>query len=96
MCSVFNILLGKGVSSRTLTIANDLLDVLKLWKQTTQFSSNEDWIFASPAQIGRLPWSYTGVKEELQRAADAAGIGQLRSHTFRHTTARGSTLWGLR
>jgi len=72
-------------SRKTLTVASDLLDVLKLWKQTTQFSANEDWIFASPAQLGRLPWSYTGVKEELQRAADAAGIGHLRSHTFRHT-----------
>lgn len=72
-------------SRRTLTIASDLLDVLKVWKQTTQFSAPEDWMFASPVQIGRLPWSYTGVKEELQRAADAAGIGHLRSHAFRHT-----------
>jgi integrase len=72
-------------SRRTLTIASDLLDVLKIWKQTTQFSTPEDWMFASPIQIGRLPWSYTGVKEELQRAADAAGIGHVRSHAFRHT-----------
>ena len=72
-------------SRKTLTIADDLLDVLKAWKQTTQFSALEDWIFASPFQLGRLPYSYTGVKEELQRAADAAGLGHLRSHTFRHT-----------
>jgi integrase len=72
-------------SRRTLTIASDLLDVLKLWKQQTQFPAQDDWMFASPAKLGRLPWSYTGVKEELQRAADAAGIGHLRSHTFRHT-----------
>jgi integrase len=72
-------------SRRTLTIASDLLDVLKLWKQSTQFSEPGDWIFASPTQIGRLPWSYTGVKEEMQRAADAAGIGHLRTHAFRHT-----------
>ena len=72
-------------SRRTLTIDSDLLDVLKVWKQTTQFSAPEDWMFASPIQMGRLPWSYTGVKEALQRAADAAGIGHLRSHAFRHT-----------
>ncbi len=72
-------------SRRTLTIANELLDMLKAWKQTTQFSAPENWIFASPVQIGRLPYSYTGVKQELQRAADVAGIGHLRSHTFRHT-----------
>jgi len=72
-------------SRKTLTVSGELLEVLKVWKQTTQFSENEDWIFASPVQIGRLPYSYTGVKQELQRAADAAGIGHLRSHAFRHT-----------
>ena len=72
-------------SRRTLTIASDLLEVLKLWKRTAQFSANEDWIFASPVQIGRLPYSYTGVKQDIQHAAEAAGIGHLRTHTFRHT-----------
>lgn len=72
-------------SRKTLTISTDLLEVLKLWKQSAQFSEGEDWMFASPVQLGKLPWSYTGVKEELQRAADAAGIGHLRSHSFRHT-----------
>ena len=72
-------------SRKTLTISEDLLNVLKAWKQTTQFSANEDWIFASPVQLGRLPYSYTGVKQELQRAADVAKLGHLRSHAFRHT-----------
>jgi integrase len=72
-------------SRRTLNIAKDLLEVMKVWKQATPFSRPEDWMFASPVQIGRLPYSYTGVKQELQRAADAAGIGHLRSHAFRHT-----------
>ena len=72
-------------SRKTLTISDDLLNVLKVWKQKTQFSANEDWIFASPVQVGRLPYSYTGVKQELQRAADAASLGHLRSHAFRHT-----------
>lgn len=72
-------------SRRTLTIANDLLNVMKVWRQATQFSALEDWVFASPVQLGTLPYSYTGVKQELQRAADAAGLGHLRTHTFRHT-----------
>jgi len=72
-------------SRKTLTISDDLLAVLKAWKQVTKFSEPEHWVFASPFQIGRLPWSYTGVKENLQRAADAAGLGHLRSHCFRHT-----------
>ena len=72
-------------SRKTLTISEDLLTVLRVWKQATQFSRPEDWVFASPVQLGKLPYSYTGVKQELQRAADAASLGHLRSHSFRHT-----------
>ena len=57
----------------------------KGWKQLTQFSNTEDWIFARPVKIGRLPYSYTGVWRDLQRAADASGIGRLGTHSFRHT-----------
>src|SRR5579871_602141 len=46
-------------SRKTLTIANELLELLKAWKQKTQFSAPDDWIFASPFQIGTLPLSYT-------------------------------------
>jgi integrase len=72
-------------SRKTLTISEELLNVLKIWRQKTQFSAPEHWVFASPFQLGKLPYSYTGVKQELQRAADAAGLGPLRSHAFRHT-----------
>ena len=49
------------------------------------FSDAEDWIFASPIRLGRLPYSYTGVCCEVERAANAAKIGHLGTHTFRHT-----------
>ncbi len=51
----------------------------------TSSGATEDWIFASPVQVGRLPYSYTGISKELQRAADVAGLGHLRSHSLRHT-----------
>jgi integrase len=72
-------------SARTMVIADELLDVLKVWKQTTQFSAVDDWIFASPVKIGRLPLSYTHVWYSLDIAATKAGIGHVSSHTFRHT-----------
>jgi integrase len=72
-------------SRRTLTVADDLMQRLKLWRQATQFAADGDWIFASPPKLGRLPYSYTGVWRELQRAAPAAGIGKLGTHAFRHT-----------
>lgn len=48
-------------SRRTLTVAKELVEVLKVWKQATQFPADGDWLFASPLKIGRLPYSYTGV-----------------------------------
>src|SRR4029078_12020293 len=53
--------------------------------QGTQFSGPDDWVFASPVKLGRQPYSYTGGWRELQRAAEAAGIGKLGTHAFRHT-----------
>jgi integrase len=40
---------------------------------------------ASPVKLGRLPYSYTGVWRELDRASEAAGLGHLGTHTFRHS-----------
>jgi integrase len=62
-----------------------LLERLKVWKQRSDFSGAGDWIFASPIKIGRLPYFYTGVWRELVRAAEAAKIGHLGTHAFRHT-----------
>src|SRR5215469_16745952 len=42
-------------------------------------------MFASPAKIGRLPYSYRGAQRELERAAKVAGIGHLGTHAFRHS-----------
>lgn len=68
-----------------MTLSKELLSHLQLWRQLTQFPAEQDWLFASPIKIGRLPYSYTGVRRELQRAAEAAGIGRLGTHSFRHT-----------
>jgi integrase len=35
-------------SARSMAVADELMDVLKLCRQMTQFASEEDWIFASP------------------------------------------------
>ena len=72
-------------SRKLMTVDAGLLELLKTWKQTTQFSSQDDWIFASPFKLGRLPWSYPWVWQVFQKAAMAAGIGKLATHTMRHT-----------
>jgi integrase len=72
-------------SARSFPLTGELLERLKAWKQRSDFSGAEDWIFASPIKIGRLPYSYTGVWRELVRASEAAKIGHLGTHAFRHT-----------
>jgi integrase len=72
-------------SRRALHIDNEMLDTLKLWKQTTQFPSPNDWVFASPVQLGRLPWSYDQVWRMYQKAGAKTEIGGLGTHSLRHT-----------
>jgi len=72
-------------SRRQMTIAKELLDVLSRWRQTTRFSAETDWIFASPIKLGRLPISYPWYWRQLRQAAEQAGIGKLGTHSLRHT-----------
>jgi integrase len=72
-------------SRKFMTLDKELLATLKLWRQRTEFKGDQDWIFASPLKLGRLPYSYTGFWRELQRASQEAGIGPLGTHSFRHT-----------
>ena len=72
-------------SAKALVLAEGLLARLKAWKQASQFRDAEDWVFASPHSIGRLPYSYGGTRDELSRAAKASGIGPVSTHAFRHT-----------
>ncbi len=72
-------------SRKQMTVDGGLLEVLKQWKQTTQFSEPGDWIFASPVQLGRLPWSYPLVLRVFGQAAKDAGIAHVSTHTMRHS-----------
>jgi len=69
-------------SNRAMHIDAAMLAGLKDWKQLSQFSGPDDWMFASPVKLGRLPISYAGVWQALRKAAVKAGIGHF---TFRHT-----------
>src|SRR6202051_3619900 len=72
-------------SRRSLTLAPEILAVLKTWKMSTQFGSPNDWVFASPSQLGRLPWSYPWTWKMFQDAAVAAKLETFGTHTLRHT-----------
>jgi integrase len=72
-------------SQTAITITQTMLDALKMWKQTSQFSAQEDWIFASPSQLGRLPWSADSVNDAYKKAASAATVAHVSTHSMRHT-----------
>jgi len=72
-------------SSGQLNLDASVLRVLKNWRQVTQFRGEEDWIWASPTQLGRLPISYPWYWRCFNDAAIKAGIGPLGTHTLRHT-----------
>jgi integrase len=72
-------------SRKRMSIDVGMLATLKVWKQTTQFSGHAEWLFASPVQVGRLPWSYPHVWQVFQKAASGADIGKLGTHSMRHT-----------
>ena len=71
-------------SAKTFVLAEDLLARLRAWKQASRFPAPSDWVFASPMQFGKLPWSYTGTRTEIARAANATGLGHINTHSFRH------------
>jgi len=72
-------------SRKKLVVDRDLLSALQVWKRATQFGKVSDWIFASPVQIGRLPWSYHHIRHIYRRAAKDAGIAGITTHSMRHT-----------
>jgi integrase len=72
-------------SERAMFIDAGVLEVLKRWKQETEFATDTDWVFASPSRIGRVPWSYDSTLRAFQRAAAVAGIGTIGTHSMRHS-----------
>jgi integrase len=71
-------------SARTMPLADDVIIALTQWKQVSEFTRPEDWIFASPWKLGRQPVSYSWIWYGVSMAGRAAGIGHLSSHAFRN------------
>jgi integrase len=72
-------------SRRALPLAPEILAIVESRKISTQFGDADDWIFASPSQLGRLPWSYPRTRKVFQDAARSAGLETFGTHTLRHS-----------
>jgi integrase len=70
-----------------LPLAGYVAGELSAWLKNTRYNSSEDWLFASPHEKGKLPFSPNYVLTKIIRAAATrAGIAKrITWHTFRHT-----------
>jgi integrase len=72
-------------SDRAMPIDAEMLEVLKTWRQSTQFRAADDWVFASPVRIGRMPYSADSLNDAYRKAGASSGVGHVSTHTMRHT-----------
>ena len=69
-------------SQRFMCIDREMADVFQRWRQRTQFSAPEDWMFASPYQMDacRTPMQGSGGRSAEQRPRPALGtLARMRS-----------------
>jgi Phage integrase family len=63
-----------------------LAAIMLRWKAQSEFTDDEDWVFASWRTLGKKPLRSTSVLENvLKPAAERAGLGLIGWHTFRRT-----------
>lgn len=76
-------------SRRPVPMSLALAESLKIWKEQTSFSKHDDWVFASPQNLGRLPyWPDAVLKRHIWTAAERTGITKkIGWHSFRRTLA---------
>ncbi len=76
-------------SQKPVPLDPELAEVLLLWRRRSPYPMDGDWVFASPASKGELPyWSYSLFRVYIRPALKAAGItGKVGWHTFRHSFA---------
>jgi integrase len=74
-------------SQKPVPLDSRLAESLKVWRDRTEYSHAEDWVFASPAARGRRPyWGQSLMRTIIRPAAAKVGITQhIGWHTFRHT-----------
>jgi integrase len=76
-------------SQKPVPLDPELADARFMWRRKSAYPCDHDWVFASPASSGRLPyWSFsiyrTYIKPALKEAQVTSKVGW---HTFRHSFA---------
>jgi integrase len=76
-------------SQKPVPLDPELAEVLLMWRRRSPYPMDDDWVFASPASRGELPyWSFSIFRVYIRPALKAAEItGKVGWHTFRHSYA---------
>ena len=76
-------------SQKPVPLDPELAEVLLMWRRQSPYPMDSDWVFASPAKKGLLPyWSFSLFRVYIKPALKAADIrGRVGWHTFRHSFA---------
>ena len=76
-------------SQKPVPLDPELAEALLMWRRKSPYPLDEDWVFASPASSGKLPyWSFSIFRTYIKPALKEAGItGKIGWHTFRHSFA---------
>jgi integrase len=76
-------------SRRPVPMSAELSSALLRWREQSNFSRDQDWVFASPQAIGKKPyWPDAVLKRHVLPAAKRSGINKkIGWHSFRRTLA---------
>jgi len=73
-------------SRKLLPLDSRLAAAILRWRSATEFSNDDNWVWASPAQGGEMPYLSWGVQQrQLKPAAIRAGLGEIGWHALRHS-----------
>jgi integrase len=74
-----------------MALPAEVKEALLEWNKRTPYNAPEDWVFASPSTKGERPyWPDSILANHIQPVAEAAGLGHLGWHTFRHSVSQWS------
>jgi len=76
-------------SQKPVPLDSELAEVLLMWRRRSPYPMDDDWVFASPASRGELPyWSFSLLRVYIRPALKATEIaGKVGWHTFRRSYA---------
>jgi integrase len=69
-------------------LPEEVIELLRRWRALTPYNRPTDYVFASPDNKGKRPFSPRTLMNHIQPVARALGLPHIGWHTFRHSFSR--------